>query len=147
MKGDNISQRLLAFASAALRVASCLSKSPEGCHLAKQLIRAATAGGALYEEARGAESRPDFVHKIKVAGKEMRESHYWLRLAQHAQLARGVDLTQIIQEAHELVAILTASANTAKSRESPTPPTGNWAAKNKEPRMRMNPARPPRSIS
>ena len=116
MKGDNISQRLLAFAAAALRVASHLSKSPEGRHVAKQLIVAATASGANYEEARGAESRPDFVHKIKVSGKEMRESHYWLRLTRQAQLAKDFDVAPVIQEAYELVAILTTSAKTAKSR-------------------------------
>ncbi len=110
MKGDNISQRLLAFAAAALRVASHLSKSPEGRHVAKQLIRAATASGANDEEARGAESRPDVVHKIRVSGNEMRESHFWLRLTQHAQLAKGLDVDPIIQEAHELVAILITSA-------------------------------------
>ena len=134
MKGDNIAQRLLAFAAMALRVASHLSKSPQGRHVAKQLIRAATASGANTEEARGAESRPDFVHKIKVSGKEMRESHYWLRLTQHAQLVKGLDLAPIIQEAYELVAILTTSAKTAKSRQPTTSvQTGNWATKNKEP--------------
>lgn len=133
MKGDNISQRLLAFAAAALRVSSHLPKSPEGRHVAKQLIRAATASGANYEEARGAESRPDFVHKIKISGKEMRESHFWLRLIHHAQLAKNLDMAPILQEAHELVAILTTSAKTAQSCDrASSRQTGNWATKNKE---------------
>ena len=63
----------------------------------------------------------------------MRESHYWLRLTHHAQLAKQVDIAPIIQEAHELVAILTASAKTAKSRSvASSLRTENWATKNKE---------------
>ena len=65
MKGDNIADRLLAFAAQVLRIISRLDRSTSATHIAKQLTRAATAGGANYEEARGAESRADFIHKIK----------------------------------------------------------------------------------
>ena len=73
MKGDDIAERLLEFAIAGRRLAS-------------QLVRAGTAGGAHYEEARGAESRADFVHKIRLAAKEVRESRYWLNVIQRAKL-------------------------------------------------------------
>ena len=116
MKGDDIAGRLLDFAAQVLRVVCSVSNTAEGRHIAKQLTRSATAPGAHYDEARGAESRADFVHKIKIAGKEMRESHYWLRLIQRARFAPSVDLAPLISEAHELVAILTASANTASRR-------------------------------
>ena len=115
MKGDNIAQRLLEFATHVLKIVAHLAKTPEGRHVAKQLIRAATGAGANYEEARGAESRADFIHKLKVAQKEMRESLYWLRLIEHAHLAAETDASALFQEAHELVAILTASAKTAQS--------------------------------
>lgn len=133
MKGDNIAQRLLSFGATVRRVASQLPKTPAARQVAKQLIRAATASGANYEEARGAESRPDVVHKIKIAGKEMREAHYWLRLIQQARLSPACDdLVPLIQEAHELVAILTTSAQTATSPATPSR-TGNWVTKNQEP--------------
>lgn len=58
----------------------------------------------------------DFVHKMKVSAKEMRESHYWLRLLDNSNILVETDLSSVIREAHELVAILTASAKTAQSR-------------------------------
>jgi four helix bundle protein len=116
MKGDNIAERMLAFAAQVLQILSYLAKSPQATHVAKQLTRAATAGGANYEEARGAESRADFVHKVKVSCKEIREAAYWLRLIRKANLVRNFDLAPTIKEANELTAILSASAKTAKSR-------------------------------
>lgn len=67
------------------------------------------------EEARGAESRADFVHKIGIATKEVRESLYWLKLIERAELAPGQSVHKHITEAVELVAILTASGRTAKA--------------------------------
>lgn len=113
MKGDNIADRLLDFAAQVLRIICGLSQTPQGRHVAKQLTRCATAPGAHYDEARGAESRADFVHKVKIASKEMRESHYWLCLVRRSQLAPQLDLSAVIEEARQLTAILTASANTA----------------------------------
>ena len=69
------------------------------------------------KEARGAESRADFIHKVGVANKEMREALYWLRLVQDAELIVSSDVDGLIREADELVAILTASIKTAKQRE------------------------------
>ncbi len=78
-------------------------------------MRAASGGGSNYEEARGAESRADFIHKVAVAAKELRESLYWLALAQEAELF-DVDVEALVREANELVAILTSSVKTAKYR-------------------------------
>lgn len=113
MKGDDIADRLLDFAVKILRIVSGLPNTPEARHIGKQLTRCGTAPGAHYDEARGAESRPDFVHKIKIAAKEMRESHYWLRVIQRARMMPNVELDPIIDEARQLLAILTASAKTA----------------------------------
>jgi four helix bundle protein len=84
-------------------------------HVMRQLVRAATGGGANYEEARGAESRADFIHKVAVANKELREALYWLRLAQDSDLV-DASLGPLVQEADELIAILTTSIKTAKQR-------------------------------
>lgn len=80
-------------------------------------VRAATGGGANYEEARGAESRADFIHKVGIANKELREALYWLRLTEEAAVVTDSDLAALIREANELVAILTASIRTAKQRD------------------------------
>ena len=114
MKGDDIAERLLEFAVAVLQVTTWLPANVPGRHLASQLIRSGTAGGAHYEEARGAESRADFVHKIRLAAKEVRESRYWLNIIQRAKLVHS-DLSGLLREATELAAILAASAKTART--------------------------------
>ena len=114
-KGDDLAERLLVFADRVLRICRDLRQDVPGRHVARQLIRAASAGGAIYEEARGAESRADFVHKIGIATKEMRESLYWLKLIDRADLAPGQSAQKLTVEASELVAILTASGRTAKT--------------------------------
>jgi four helix bundle protein len=115
-KGDDIAERLLALAAQVLRLLPSLPKAVGVANLVRQLERSAPAGGANFEEARGAESPADFVHKLRIALKEVRETHYWLRLIQRAQLTSDPALAELIRESDELVAILTASARTAKSR-------------------------------
>jgi four helix bundle protein len=115
-KGHDIAERLLSFAAQILLLIKLLPQDVVGKHVARQIVRSATGSGANYEEARGAESRADFVHKVSVASKEARETHYWLKLIERAELIPENDISQLIQEANELVAILTSSARTAKHR-------------------------------
>jgi four helix bundle protein len=116
-KGDDIAERLLDVAAAVLRLLPALRKHPAARRVVEQLERCAPAGGANYEEARGAESRADFVHKVRVALKEVRETRYWLRLAQRAALLDSpATLATLVDETNQLVAILTASAKTARTR-------------------------------
>lgn len=112
--GSDIAARLLELAVGALRLASRLPRTPAGRHVASQLVRSATGGGANYEEARAAESREDFVHKVRVAAKEVRESVFWLTLIQRSGWV-GSPLEGAIREAGELAAILGASARTARA--------------------------------
>jgi four helix bundle protein len=77
------------------------------------LVRSSTSGGANYQEARAAESRADFIHKLGIAAKELRESTYWLRLIQKSSMTSG-SLDVLIQETVELTAILMASSRTAR---------------------------------
>src|SRR3954463_8028985 len=116
MKGENIATRLLVFGAGGVRL---LWRLPDvsAKHIARQLVRAATGGGANYEEARGAESRADFIHKVGISNKELREALYWLRLTEEAALVADSELASLIREADELVAILTASIRTAKQRD------------------------------
>jgi four helix bundle protein len=114
MKGDDIARRLLLFAVRVLRLVRMLRSDAVGRHVARQLLRSATAGGANYEESRSAESRADFAHKVSIAAKELRESRYWLRLISEADLASADALGPLTMEAGELLGILTTSANTAK---------------------------------
>ena len=107
------------FAVGVLELASQLPKTFAGRHLSTQLVRAATSVGANYEEARAAESRSDFIHKLRIAAKEARESSYWLQLARRAELVTDGDrsLEALCSEAPQLAAILVASARTARANE------------------------------
>lgn len=115
-KGDDLAKRLLRFAVQTVRLSGCLPRNYTGKHIARQLTRSGTSGGANYEEARSAESRADFAHKIAIAGKEVRESVYWLRLVEESELASSAQLVPLIREGEELVAILRSSAKTAKGQ-------------------------------
>lgn len=116
MLGDDIAERLLDFASRTLEVLNTLPRSPLGKHVTGQLIRSCTSGGANYEEARSAESKLDFAHKVLIAAKEVRESVFWIRLIQRGRLSNISTLDAIVAEGNELIAILRSSARTARER-------------------------------
>jgi four helix bundle protein len=89
--GSDIAERLLNLAAGALRVSAELPSHPSGRHVALQLARAGTGSGANYEEARAAESRSDFIHKVGIDCKAVRETAYWLsdRTRRSAQRGRA----------------------------------------------------------
>jgi four helix bundle protein len=120
MKGDDIAERLLEFAVRVLRLAQALPKNAAGRHVGGQILRCGTSAGANYEEARGAESRADFVHKLGVSWKEARESWYWLRVIHRAELVSRARIENLIQEAGELCAILATSIKTARKKRDDT---------------------------
>jgi len=112
-KGADIAARLLDLGSGVVRLVRTLPKDAAARHISSQIVRSATAGGANYEEARAAESRSDFIHKVSIATKELRETIYWLKLIEHAKLS-AVDGAPLLSEAMQLTAILTASLRTAR---------------------------------
>lgn len=115
MKGDNIFERLVSIAVQTVQVVETLPATSTAKHLGQQLVRSATSGGANSQEARGAESRNDFAHKLGVALKEVCETHYWLRLVEGLQLAAAQQLQPLLQETLELSRILASSIRTAKA--------------------------------
>src|ERR1700747_2659819 len=80
----NLDVRLLAYGARVIRLVEALPKTLVCNRIGDQLLRSGMAVGANYEEAQGAESRPDFNHKLQIALKELRESNYWLRLLEIA---------------------------------------------------------------
>jgi four helix bundle protein len=104
---------LLELGASVVRLAEGLPKRALTRHIALQVVRSVTSAGANYQEARHAESRADFVHKVGVAAKELSETLYWLRLVDKLAL---LPTRPAAQEADELIAILVASARTARSR-------------------------------
>jgi four helix bundle protein len=114
MKGEELFERLLDFAVRIIRLVQALPKTPVGKQVGGQLLRCGTSAGSNYEEARGAESLADFIHKLAVSWKEMRETCFWLKLAQRAELLKPRLLESIVREGNELSAILSQSLATAR---------------------------------
>ncbi|MBI1830415.1 MAG: four helix bundle protein [Planctomycetes bacterium] len=114
MKGDDISDRLLDLAVRVMRLVQALPRSIGGKHVASQLLRSGTSAGANYEEARGAESRADFIHKLGVAWKETRETFYWLKLIHRSALIKPKLVESLLAETEAMSKILARSISTAK---------------------------------
>lgn len=113
MDPQELKDRTEAFALPVLRCAHSLPRSRATDILAKQLMRAATSVGANYRAACRARSKADFVSKITIVEEEADESAYWLELiATHAN-ADKQETGALIEEAHQLTAIFTASGRTA----------------------------------
>ena len=114
MKGDELADRLLDFAVRIMTLSAGLKKTQAGRHVAGQIVKAGTSVGAHYEEARGAESRSDFVHKLGIALKECRETRYWLRVIDRGKLTLAEFTLDLLAEADALCAILGQCILTSK---------------------------------
>ncbi len=114
MKGDDIAERLIDFAVRIIILVKALPKTAVAKHIGGQLLRSGTSAGANYEEARGAESKADFVHKMGIVLKELLESRYWLKVIDRAQLLPHTRLQDILSEIEELCKMIGKSVLTAK---------------------------------
>ena len=110
--------RLLDFGARCIHLATKLPKSDIGRHIALQLTRAATSAGANYSEACGAESTNDFIHKLQISLKELREADYWLRLIARVKMVKPSRLPELTAECDELQAILVAAITTTKRKQA-----------------------------
>jgi four helix bundle protein len=113
MKGDDIAARLVALAVAVIKIVDALPDTVAGKHVGGQLLRCGTSPGANYEEARGAESRRDFLHKLGITLKELQETRYWLLVVSGAGLVPGTALKVALSEVDELCRIIGTSKRTA----------------------------------
>jgi len=114
---DNLEERLIDFAVRVIKVADKLPKTQVGKHIAGQLLRSGTSPAPNYAEARAAESNADFVHKLKIALKELNETSVWLRMTCRAELMKAELLAELIDENQQLCRILNASVTTAKKNK------------------------------
>jgi four helix bundle protein len=115
-----LSERLWQFAARVGKVVDSLPDTRVGRHVAGQLVRCGTAAPPNYDEGCAAESRADFVHKLGIALKELRETRGWLRFTIIADLFPDKRVKPVLGECCELSRILGSSIATAKSkRRSP----------------------------
>lgn len=113
-KGLNIELRLVEFAALMIDIAETLPKSVAGNHISGQLIRSGTSPALQYGEAQSAESRNDFVHKMKVSLKELRETFICLRLIQRKSWSDSEVVAQAMDENNQLISIFVKSIATAQ---------------------------------
>ena len=106
-KGFDLEERLIDFAVRVIRAAESLPKSKIGNHISSQIIRSGTSPAPNYGEAQSAESRADFIHKLKIALKELRETRIWLLIIVKAELIQPESkLDGLLNENDQLISIL-----------------------------------------
>jgi four helix bundle protein len=113
---DAFQERLVLFAVRIIDLVACLPKTTAGRHVGGQLLRSGTSPAPNYAEARGAESRADFVHKLRIGVKELNETGIWLLIILKARMAPDALVASLIKENRELARILSASIKTAQGR-------------------------------
>jgi len=110
----DLDERLITFAAEAIRISESLPRSIAAAHLAGQLVRSCTSPALNYGEAQSAESRNDFIHKMKISAKELRETFNCLRLIKKLNWYKGDDLNQVLDENNQLISIFVKSIETAQ---------------------------------
>jgi four helix bundle protein len=101
-KPQGLQVRLVSHASAILNITSKLPKTAQANHVSRQLLRSGTAAAANYGEARGAESRSDFIHKLRIVLKELNETSVWLELIVENAMLPADKMRSVVVENDEL---------------------------------------------
>jgi len=110
---DQLEERLIEFAATIVSFSTELAVTPAGKHIAMQILRSGTAPAPNYAEAREAESRADFVHKLGIVQKELNETSVWLRILSKTIAEKREKIVAVLAENQELCRIVGASVRTA----------------------------------
>jgi four helix bundle protein len=114
----DLEERLLEYASRIVRLTDALPRTRAGAHVADQLLRSGTSPLSNHGEAQAAESVDDFIHKLSVGLKELKETRRWLRLTIKAQLIEeSIRVGPLLEETEELIRIFAVSIRTARKRK------------------------------
>ena len=113
-KGDDIQERLIDFAVSVLRLSEALPNTAAGKHVGGQILRSGTSSAFNYGEARGAESKKDFSHKLGVVLKELNETTIALEIIKRSEMIPASALAPIQQECKELSQIVNSSIKTVQ---------------------------------
>ncbi len=117
MNKHELQERLIKFAIQTLNIADSLYKTYAGIHLSKQITRSGTSPALNYAEAIGAESQKDFIHKMKIVLKELRETYICSKIIKLKPLINNISKVEsYMTECNELISIFVASINTASKK-------------------------------
>lgn len=115
----NLEERLIRFSLIIIEISESLPDTKTGNHFGSQILRSGTSPAFNYGEAQAAESRADFIHKIKICAKELKETRVGLKIILQKPLIQNQTITdRALKECNELIAIFTKSIETAKKNNS-----------------------------
>lgn len=115
MNKFDLEERLIWFSVRIIEMSESLHKSIAGIHLSKQIVRSATSSALNYGEAQSAESPKDFIHKMGICLKELRETFINVKIIQYGKLTNNEKLlSTCFTENNELISIFVKSIETAK---------------------------------
>jgi len=115
----DLEERLLSYGAGIIMLTRSLSSDYAERHVGNQLLRSGTAPLSHHGEAQGAESPADFIHKLRLALKELREAERWLKLIARAGLGpSNPNLKPLLDETDQLIRIFVSSIATAEKRRS-----------------------------
>jgi four helix bundle protein len=115
----DLDERLINFADLIIDISEALPKTFAGNHLAGQLVRSGTSPVLQYGEEQSAESRNDFIYKMEISPKELRETYNCLRLIQKRNWYPGEKMLQALGENNQLISIFVRSIETARKNNKP----------------------------
>jgi four helix bundle protein len=115
MTREDMKLRTKAYASRIVKLCSALPKDWVLRTLRQQLLRCGTSVGANYRAVCRAKSHADFIHKLRIVEEECDESFFWMELVIENGLVKPIRLKQLMAETNEILAIVVASAKTARS--------------------------------
>ncbi len=114
----DLQDRLIDFAVRIIKLSNALPETKAGKHVSMQILRSGTSPASNYGEAQSAESKADFIHKLKIALKELRETEIWLKIIVRSGLIQPLaTIAPLLKETDELIAILFKSVKTAGKKE------------------------------
>jgi four helix bundle protein len=113
----DLQDRFIDYAVRIIKLSEKLPETKAGRHICSQILRSGTSPAPNYGEAQSAESKADFIHKLKISLKELRETEVWLKIIIRAELIQPSKLSSLLLETDELISILFSSIETAKNKK------------------------------
>ena len=115
----DLQDRLIDYAVRIIALSETLPETKAGKHICSQMLRSGTSAAPNYGEAQSAESRLDFIHKLKIALKELRETEIWLTIIIRSQMIQQTEkVISLLNETDELISILFKSVETARRNDA-----------------------------
>jgi len=117
MTKEELENRLIDFSVLIIDISENLKNSRAGNYFAGQIVRSGSSPALNYGEAQAAESKKDFIHKMKICLKELRETFVALKIIDRSKLHHEYPhIADAMKESDELISIFVASVNTAQAR-------------------------------